>query len=161
MAIGFNLESTEQLEVILLNQVRKILKDPVANYIKSELIKEYEAQVYSYVGAGWYNRRNSLLQPDSYRVEEEVIGNMATVVIDNTVAPSPSVLSTTKYPIDDNAYLADWIENGNIVNPWSNRRYPWTRRRPVFRAVENKLKNDGKIEEIIRNELAKAGFDTW
>lgn len=161
MAIGFNLDTTEQLETILLNQIRKILKKPVADYIKSELIKEYQAQVYSYISSGWYERRNSLLQPDTYRVEEETIGNMATVVIDSAVAPSSSAISPVKYPIDENAYLADWIENGDIVNPWSNKRYPWTRKRPVFKTVENKLKSDKAIERIIQDELAKVGFDVW
>ena len=158
MAININIQTAHQLEQLITNRIRTIMKNKVANRIKSELIKEYKEQVYSYIGTQQYIRRKSLLDKNTYRQEEKTIGDVVTLIIDNIAHPSPSLISSTKYPIDDNAFISDWIENGEIVNPWNTKHYSWTDKREVFKNVENKLKTEGVIEDIIKRELIKTGF---
>lgn len=126
------------------------------SYIKQELIKEYREQVYSYIGRGRYHRRESLLHEDSYREEEKILGNLIQLSVDSIVHPSPSRLSPSRFPIDDNAYLVDWIENGDIVNPWNSKDYPWMKPRKVFEYVSQKIENDTEIQRILQEELKKA-----
>lgn len=129
----------------------------IVEYIKQELIKEYQEQVYSYVGRNIYYRRGSLLQADNYRAEEKVLGNLIQLSIDSIVHPSTSMLSPFLFPIDDNAYLVDWIENGDITNPWNDKRdYPWLAPRKVFEYVSDKIENDKTIQKMLQEDIIAA-----
>lgn len=162
MAIDINIQASQQLklEKKILSRIQKVLRTKVADRAIKELIKEYESEVYSYIGTRKYVRRRTLLNKETYRAYEETVGDMVTLVIDNISHPSPSKINPTKYPIDNNAFISDWIENGNIANPWNNKHYIWMDNREVFKTVESKLVSQNIIEDIIREELLKIGLST-
>lgn len=149
------IESTEQLQALLETEVAKILLEDVAQIVHEELAKEYNERVYSYVGTGIYNRRHSLSNEENMSDSIAIDGAAINLEVESTAKPSPSLLSA---PIDNNAYLADWVEDGNIANPWNNNIYPWTEPRPVFETVQKKLGRTDKITNIIKRSLASKGY---
>lgn len=154
MAITIN--DTEELKALVETDVANILAKDIAPIVHSELAEEYEKQVYSYVGTEVYARRYSLT--DEANMSDTVTSNGITVEleVESTAKPSPSLLGSS---IDDNANLADWIENGNIANPWNNKDYPWTKSRPVFKTVQSKLDSSDKITNTIKRSLKAKGYD--
>lgn len=152
------IDDSNQILPMLMSDVIHIMNNEVADTIHQMIADEYDDTVYSYNASGLYSRRGSLTDPNNMMDSIDVNGNVVTLEVSHTARPNTPLIDG--YTLDNNANLADWIEDGDIPNIFDRTKtYPWESPRPVLKTVQNKVDKSQEIDNIIAQTLKQAGYD--
>lgn len=152
------IDDQNQILPMLMSDVIHIMNNEVADTIHQIIADEYNDLVYSYDATGLYQRRGSLADSNNMMDSIDVNGNVVTLEVSHEARPNTPLVEG--YTLDDNANLADWIEEGSIPNIFDRTKtYPWESPRPVLKTVQNKVDKSQEIDNIIAQSLRQAGYD--
>lgn len=154
----FYVDDENDIAALIQSDVIPIVQNDIAAEIHNMLAKEYQEQVYSYPVSYLYNRRNSLTNPENMKDTVSTKGNTVILEVRHEAKPNTPLLEG--YSLDENANLADWIEDGDIYNIFDPAKdYVWTHPRKVFKATQDKLDASDQFIDIIVSKLQAQGYD--